>query len=64
MYTFHVPKMSCGGCVSNIKKIIKKIDGEAIVEADLTTKTVKIESSATENEIVNAMTDVGYQPTL
>lgn len=64
MYTFHVPKMSCGGCVNSIKNAVKKVDDEANVEADLTTRTVKIETAISEVEIVKALTDAGYQPML
>ncbi|NOT15554.1 MAG: heavy-metal-associated domain-containing protein [Methylotenera sp.] len=64
MLTFHIPKMSCGGCVNSIKNAIKKVDDEANVEADLTTRTVKIETAISEVEIVKALTDAGYQPML
>lgn len=64
MFTFHIPKMSCGGCVNSIKNAIKKVDDEANVEADLTTRTVKIETAISEVEIVKALTDAGYQPML
>ena len=64
MYTFHIPKMSCGGCVNSIKNAIKRVDDEAVVEANLTTKTVKIETTTSENEIVDVLTDAGYPPKL
>jgi copper chaperone len=64
MYTFHVPKMSCGGCVNSIKNAIKKIDGDALVETDLSTKTVTIETTISDTVIVKAMTDAGYPPML
>ncbi|CAN1510210.1 CopZ Copper chaperone [Methylophilaceae bacterium] len=64
MFTFHIPKMSCGGCVNSIKNAIKKVDDEANVEADLTTRIVKIETAISEVEIVKALTDAGYQPML
>ena len=64
MFTFHIPKMSCGGCVNSIKNAVKKVDDEANVEADLTTRTVKIETAISEVEIVKTLTDAGYQPVL
>lgn len=64
MYTFNVPKMRCGSCVNSIKNAVKKLDDEAKVEADISTKTVKIETTLSQQEIVNAMTDAGYQPEL
>jgi copper chaperone len=62
MYTFHVPKMSCGGCASNIKKAIEKLDSHAHIDFDLASKTVKVESDVAVAIVVKAMTDAGYQP--
>lgn len=62
MYTFHIPKMSCGGCVNGIKNAIKKVDDAAIVEADLTTRTITVESGTPTVNIVKALTDAGYTP--
>lgn len=62
MYTFHIPKMSCGGCVNSIKNAIKKVDDEAIIEADLSTKTLKVETDMSIVSIVKAMTDAAYAP--
>lgn len=64
MYEFHVPKMSCGGCLNNITKAIKTIDQKAKVDADIPSKTVRIETTTSEAEIIKAMTDAGYQPAL
>jgi copper chaperone len=64
MYTFKIPKMSCGGCVNSIKNAIKKVDDEANVEADISTKTVKIVTTISHKEIVEAMISAGYQPEL
>lgn len=64
MYQFHVPKMSCGGCLNNITKAIKTVDQDAKVAADIPTKTVQVQTTASEAEIIKAMTDAGYQPAL
>ena len=62
MYQFHVPKMSCGGCLNNITKAIKTVDQEAKVDADIPTNTVRVETTTSEAEIIKAMTAAGYQP--
>lgn len=62
MYTFHIPKMSCGGCVNGIKNAIKKVDDEAIVEAELATKTIKVETDMPIENIAKTLTDAGYAP--
>jgi len=64
MYQFHVPKMSCGGCLNNITKAIKTVDQDAKVAADIPTKTVQVQTTTSEAEIIKAMTDAGYQPAL
>jgi copper chaperone len=62
MYQFTVPKMSCGGCLSNITNAIKKLDADAKVEADFPTKTLKVESGLGENEVAKVIADAGYPP--
>jgi copper chaperone len=60
MYIFKIPKMSCGGCVSTITSAIKNADQNATVEADVATKVVKVDSSLTEVELTNALSNIGY----
>ena len=62
MYQFTVPKMSCGGCLSNITKAIHNVDEDAKVEADFPTKTLKVESKLGENEVSKVIADAGYPP--
>jgi copper chaperone len=62
MYTFHVPKMSCGGCASNIKKAIEQLDDHARIDFDLPSKTVKVETDIAAAIVIKAMSDAGYQP--
>ncbi len=64
MYQFHVPKMSCGGCLNNITKAIKTVDQDAKVAADIPTKIVHVETVASQAQVIKAMTDAGYQPAL
>lgn len=62
MYTFNVPKMSCAGCVNTIKNAIMKIDKNAIVEVNLSTKTVDVQTNRAEEDITQAISDAGYKP--
>ncbi|OQW68703.1 MAG: heavy metal transporter [Proteobacteria bacterium ST_bin12] len=62
MYTFNVPKMSCGGCVNNIKKAIMQLDQSAVIEVDLATRKVNVKSDISEQAIAEAMSDAGYKP--
>ena len=62
MYTFNVPKMSCGGCVNTIKKAIMQLDQNAVIEVDLATRKVNVKSDISEEVITEAMSDAGYKP--
>lgn len=64
MYTFNVPKMSCGGCVNTIKKAILQLDNNAVVEANLPTKTLTVNTTISKETIIKAMSDAGYHPAL
>ena len=64
MYTFNVPKMSCGGCVNTIKKAILQVDSNAVVEVNLSTKNVDVRTDHSEEDIIQAMSDAGYKPSL
>lgn len=56
--------MSCGGCVSTIKKAILQADESAVVEVNMSTKTVEVRTNHSEEEIIQAMSDAGYKPSL
>ena len=62
MYTFNVPKMSCGGCVNTIKKAIMQLDQNAFIEVDLASRKVNVKSDISEEVITEAMSDAGYKP--
>ncbi len=60
MYQFHVPNMSCNGCLRNITNAIHQIDDEATTEADFQNRTLKVHTEMTEAEVINVITDAGY----
>ena len=62
MYTFNVPKMSCGGCVNTIKKAIMRLDHNAVIEVDLASRKVNVKTDISEEAITEAMSDAGYKP--
>jgi len=55
-----VPSMVCQGCVDTIAKEIKTHDPEANVNIDLTTKTVTVDSNASEDSIKEMIIAVGH----
>lgn len=63
MIAFEVPDMTCGHCVSMITKAVKQTDRDALVEIDLGSKRVQIESrAAAEAEFLAAIEEAGYTP--
>jgi len=63
MITFEVKDMTCGHCVSTITKALKWTDKDAEVRVDLATHRVDIlSSSATADELSDAIRDAGYTP--
>ncbi|HEY1181497.1 MAG TPA: heavy-metal-associated domain-containing protein [Rhodocyclaceae bacterium] len=60
MYQFHVPNMSCGHCVARITKALQAADSGAAVKVDLTTKTVSVESPASEATLREVLNEAGY----
>ncbi len=60
MQTFKVEEMSCGHCVSTVTKAVQSIDPQARVDADLTTGTVTVESSASHTQLAAIIEKAGY----
>lgn len=60
MMTFAVPDMTCGHCVSTITRAIRTIDSAADVQANLSARTVKIQTTAPAAGIVRALEEAGY----
>lgn len=55
-----VPKMACSACANTITKAVQAVDSAAVVEADLKTKLVTIQTVKPENEVRKAIASVGY----
>jgi copper chaperone CopZ len=56
--------MSCGSCVSNVKKTVKAMDGVEDVEVSLEKREAKVSFAHTEvspEEIQQAISGLGYK---
>jgi copper chaperone len=62
MYRFNVKDMTCGHCVSSVTKAVKVLDSRAQVEVSLREQLVIVESTATQDEVAEAIKDAGYTP--
>ncbi|ELC7322199.1 copper chaperone [Stenotrophomonas maltophilia] len=59
---FHVEGMTCGGCARSVTKAIEGVDPQASVQADPASRHVQVQTSASEAQIVAALTDAGFPP--
>ncbi len=60
---FHVEDMMCGGCARSVTAAIAEIDGNAKVETDPPTRTLKVESARPRAEIEMALAEAGFPAT-
>lgn len=60
---FHVESMTCGGCARSVTKAIELVDAQAKIETDPPTRTVKVETSATQDDILKVLDLAGYPAT-
>lgn len=63
MYELQVNGMTCGGCANSVKRSVQRIDSAAKVEVDLPSKKVRVDSDASLEAIIAAITDAGYPVT-
>lgn len=62
MTRFHIENMSCGHCKASVEKAVTELDDDAELDFDMETREVEIDSTATKDAIVNALTAAGYPP--
>jgi copper ion binding protein len=59
--TFSVPGISCGHCKAAIEGEVGGVEGVTLVEVDIDAKTVRVHGDATDDAIVAAIDDAGYE---
>ena len=62
MIEFKIDSMSCGHCVGVITKTVKQLDPAATVQADVSSKIVKVASAQSRDALAAALTGAGYAP--
>lgn len=62
MVTFRVPDMTCGHCASRIARAVATVDQAARIEVNTADKLVRIEAAASDEDLAEAIRDVGYAP--
>ena len=62
MALFHVPDMTCGGCVSAITAAVKRADPTATVLANLGTHELRVTATLADSAVQAAIADAGFTP--
>jgi len=60
MLTLHVSGMTCGGCINAITRAIQAQDTNAVVQADLKTQELQINSILSLEELTEIVTNAGF----
>lgn len=61
MTTFDVKGMTCGHCVKAVTNAVHEVDAHARVDVDLSSGTVRIESTQPQDSIRRAIENAGYE---
>lgn len=61
MLAYQVNGMTCGGCARAVTNAVKTVDESAIVQVDLASARVTVESSADAAKIQSAIEEAGYE---
>jgi copper chaperone len=60
-YSLHVEGMTCEHCEKAVVRALRQLDRDAQVVADRTQNKVEVESSASVQDITQAIVDEGYK---
>jgi len=60
MPQFHIPDIHCDGCIRSLTNAVRDLDNNAILQANLTTKLVQVETIAKDEAVAEAMRDAGF----
>ena len=64
MIELTVNDMTCGGCVASITRVVKGLDANATVDADVASKRVKITIAVSADKVIAAISAAGYHPVM
>lgn len=60
MEQYNVNGMSCAACSARVEKAVSKLDGVTSCSVSLLTNSVSVEGTASDDEIIKAVSDAGY----
>ena len=64
MKKYDISGMSCAACSARVEKAVSSLDGVEVCSVNLLTNSMEVEGSATDNEIISAVTNAGYGATV
>lgn len=59
---FTVPNMTCGGCARGVTATIKALDADAVVNINVETKLVDVQTTQSFDAVSAALTEDGFPP--
>jgi copper chaperone CopZ len=60
MSLFLVSDIHCDGCIRALTGAVRDLDDKAILQADLDTKQVRVQTTAPDEAVAEAMRDAGF----
>ena len=61
MKNYTVKGMTCGHCVMSVKEEVGALEGVSNVEVDLDSGALRVDGSATDDQVKAAVEEAGYQ---
>lgn len=59
---FHIENMTCGGCVRGVTRAIHSVDPQAEINADPPSRSLEVQTSASQEQIEAALNEAGFPP--
>ena len=63
MKKFDISGMSCAACSARVEKAVSSVEGVKVCSVNLLTNSMEVEGTATDSEIISAVTKAGYGAT-
>ena len=61
---FNVKGVTCNHCRANVEKTLRQIEGVTNAEVDLASGIATVEGSASDEEIIKSIKEIGYSATV
>ncbi len=61
VHLFHIPGLTCGGCLGFVVRALQDIDQAIRIESNLTARTIKVFSHQFESALLRALHGAGYR---